>query len=124
MILSAQIKALLALVFVVVLISVYVKGRFDGSASAKVSNYKAEIKGYEDARDRSLEAYEQASKLQKIDIEAALKASEQRQEARLEAFTRSNLLDKSLEQNTSLENCVLDKQSLQLINQSLRGGKK
>lgn len=125
MILSAQVKSLLAIVLVVVLISVYIKGRFDGSASAKINNYKEEIQAHEQAQKRSLEMFKNASEMQRIDFESALKASEERQSMRLDNIERSqDLNQKLLEQNAKIENCLLDTQTLKILNDSLKGPKK
>lgn len=116
---------IIAVVLIAIVVGVYFKGRHDGASSAKINAYQAEIKAYEDARDRSLKLYEDASKQQKLDFESALKASEERQTQRLESIERAgNLQTALIKQQTALKNCVLDKQTLEILNESLRGKKK
>lgn len=109
--------------FVLIVATAYIKGRFDGKSAAVVKDYKQQVAAYEGAMERSQKAYERAAKLQVLDFNAALAASEDRQTARLEAMQRTSDLNSSLAKTPPPPNCVLDKDTLDILNKSLRGGK-
>lgn len=110
--------------FVLIVATAYIKGRFDGKSSAVVKDYKQQVAAYEGAMERSRKAYEAAYELQALDIQAAIKASEERQIERLQAMQRTNELNASLIKNPPPPNCVLDTGTLEILNKSLKGGKK
>ena len=122
---NAQINAIIGIVLLAVIVGVYFKGRADGTASVKIDNYKQQIKEYEESRDRSLEAFKEAEKIQRIDFENALKNSEQRQAKRLDNIERAGTLQNQLlKQRESIGKCVLNDETLKTLNESLRGSKK
>lgn len=106
--------------FVVSVVSSYFKGRHDASLEIKNKQYKDQLGQYKRVFDNSLKSYDEASKKQKIDFENALKESEQRQLKRIESLQRNQELRSSLYLNQEIKKCVLDDQTFNILNKSLK----